>query len=84
MVRTRTDLDKKLIAEAYLVWGTVRLAALHTDWSKTTVHTTIQEFIENEEFGDTNALLELVTKNKKESALKGGQATALKWKMAKK
>lgn len=84
MLRIRTDLDKKMMAEAYLMWGTIRLAALHTGWSKSTVHCTIQEFIQNGEFRDTYALVELIEKNKKEAPARGGKASALKCKVAKK
>lgn len=73
-----TEQDRILMAEKYLLYGTCRNVAEHTKYSKTTVHAVITKFIEEGGFSNTQALKEMVEKNKKERAKRGGDALAKK------
>lgn len=72
------------MAEAYLLYGTFRAADAHTIYGRDSIHRAVRNFIENGGFNDTGALIELVSKNKRESAMRGGMANAKKWEEKKK
>lgn len=78
-----TEQDRILMAEKYLIYGTCRKVAEHTKYSKTTVHAVITKFIEEGGFSNTQALKEMVEKNKKERAKRGGDALAKKLRTSK-
>ncbi len=82
--RISTEQEKISIAEKYLLYGTFRKVAEYCEWSKSTVHKVVNEFIKNGEFYDTDSLKKLIEKNKEERAIRGGEATAKKLKKIKK
>lgn len=78
-----TEQDRILMAEKYLLYGTCRKVSEHTKYSKSTVHAVITKFIEEGGFYNTHALKEMVEKNKKERAKRGGDALAKKLRTSK-
>ncbi len=73
-----TDDVRRQMAEAYLLFGTFRSAAIHTGWSEASIFRAVKSFINNGGFYDTGSLKELIETNKKERAMRGGMATAKK------